>query len=422
MSLGFEQAGFNVAAAVEIDPIHAAVHAFNFPATTVLPRSVVGLSGEEIRAAAGIGNATVDVVFGGPPCQGFSLIGRRAIDDPRNLLVKEFVRIVEELDSTYFVFENVKGITIGKHSAVLKELIGEFETRGYNVLGPWKVLNAAHYGVPQNRERLFLIGAKRGHPLPVYPAAQTNISGDVVLDKSLPIGPSCKDALGDMPDAEQYDELISSDRAKVIWKDASAYAKKLRGLSNAEDDFSHPRKWDPEYITSSLRTEHTTESRSRFRACTGGQVEKVSRFFKLPATGVANTLRAGTDSARGAFTSPRPIHYEFPRCVTVREMMRLHGYPDWFRTHVTKWHGARQVGNSVPPPLAKAVATEVRLAGGFAATMPTEEIALGEERLLSMDMREAAAHFNIEVPIKQRVRKTQQNVMSEAQTEQLFDR
>ena len=94
LSLGFEQAGFDVVAAVEIDPVHAAVHEFNFPHCTVIPRSVTDLTGKMIRKAAGIGERTVDVVFGGAPCQGFSLIGHRAFDDPRNSLVKDFVRIV----------------------------------------------------------------------------------------------------------------------------------------------------------------------------------------------------------------------------------------------------------------------------------------------------------------------------------------
>lgn len=93
MSLGFEQAGFDVAAAVEVDPIHCAVHKFNFPHTAVIARSVVGLSGAEIRLAAGIGSRAVDCVFGGPPCQGFSLIGHRILDDARNRLVLEFVRL-----------------------------------------------------------------------------------------------------------------------------------------------------------------------------------------------------------------------------------------------------------------------------------------------------------------------------------------
>ena len=157
MSLGFEQAGFDVVAAVEIDPVHAAAHAFNFPETTVIARSVQDLSGQDIRALAGIGDRRVDVVFGGAPCQGFSMIGKRSLEDPRNRLVRDFVRIVRELDASYFVFENVKGITVGRHRGFLDELIAEFSSVGYAVETRWRVLNAASYGVPQNRERLILM-------------------------------------------------------------------------------------------------------------------------------------------------------------------------------------------------------------------------------------------------------------------------
>ncbi|MGB0745235.1 MAG: DNA cytosine methyltransferase, partial [Opitutales bacterium] len=107
MSLGFEQAGFDVQAAVEIDPVHAAIHKYNFPECAVLPQSVQDITGAHIREVSPIGDRPVDVVFGGAPCQGFSLIGQRILDDPRNSLVKDFVRIVSELDATFFVFENV---------------------------------------------------------------------------------------------------------------------------------------------------------------------------------------------------------------------------------------------------------------------------------------------------------------------------
>ena len=179
LSLGFEQAGFDVVAAVEIDPVHAAVHEYNFPNCAVIPRSVTELTGERIRSAAGIGSRKVDVVFGGAPCQGFSLIGQRALDDPRNSLVKDFVRIVRELDADYFVFENVKGLTVGKHRKFLDEIIQEFRQAGYGVVEDWKVLNAYEYGVPQDRQRLFLLGAKKGLKLPTYPSPTTSkpISG-----------------------------------------------------------------------------------------------------------------------------------------------------------------------------------------------------------------------------------------------------
>ena len=154
MSLGFEQAGFDVVAAVEIDPVHCAVHKFNFPNCAVIPHSVSELTAREIRAAAGIGGRPVDCVFGGPPCQGFSLIGHRAMEDPRNALVKDFVRLVAELEARTFVFENVKGLTVGRHRAFLDELICEFEAVGYAVRTPWHVFDAARFGVPQHRERL----------------------------------------------------------------------------------------------------------------------------------------------------------------------------------------------------------------------------------------------------------------------------
>lgn len=407
MSLGFEQAGFDVVAAVEIDPIHAAVHSYNFPNCTVLPQSVSSLTAADIRKAANIGQRKVHIVFGGAPCQGFSLMGQRALDDPRNSLVKDFVRLVVELDSSYFVFENVKGITVGRHKQFLAELIEEFQQNGYDIVLPWRVLNASNYGVPQERERLILIGAKRGLKLPAYPVPTTRSPGSLkLLDPELPEGPSCKDALGDIPDAESFDALIESDSTAVKWGRPSAYAKILRDMVEGSNYFGYERKWDKNILTSSLRTNHSELSRERFAATTMGQVEPTSRFFKLHANGVSNTLRAGTDSARGAFTSPRPIHYKYPRCVTVREMLRLHGFPDWFRTHVTKWHGARQVGNAVPPPLARAVAASIIAAGGWEPTIPCEAILMGDEKLLSMDMGQASRHFEIDIPIKQRDRKS----------------
>ncbi|WP_374652309.1 DNA cytosine methyltransferase [Dongia sp.] len=406
LSLGFEQAGFDVVAAVEMDPVHSAVHAFNFPRCAVLPKSVVGLSGREIRDAAGIGSRKVDVVFGGAPCQGFSMIGKRALDDPRNVLVREFVRIVVELEARYFVFENVKGLTVGRHRAFLEELISEFKAEGYNV-APWKVLNAARYGVPQDRERLFLLGARKGLTLPTYPAPITRSANDDDDLESLPIGPTCADALGDLPDAEMFEALLMSDSVKVSrWSRPSAYARELRCLTDDSWHYGYVRKWVPGLLTSSTRTDHTPISRRRFAETENAGVEPISRFFRLSANGVSNTLRAGTDSARGAFTSPRPIHYKYARCVTVREMARLHGFPDWFRFHVTKWHGARQIGNAVPPPLARAIASQVLRATGHKPRRPTETISLGDPKLLELEMGAAAAFWEVPVVIGRRDRKS----------------
>jgi DNA (cytosine-5)-methyltransferase 1 len=137
-------------------------------------------------------------------------------------------------------------------------------------------------------------------------------------------------------------------------------------------------------------------------------VEEISRLLKLDPGGYCNTLRAGTASDRGAFTSPRPIHPYTPRCITVREAARLHSYPDWFRFHVTKWHGFRQIGNSVPPLLARAVALQVVAA--LPKTLrptPTGAIPnLGDPALLSMSMSEAAGHFEVASDVVPRRKRT----------------
>jgi len=405
LSLGFEQAGFDVVAAVEIDPVHAAVHEFNFPDCKVIPCSVTEQTGNSIRLAAGIGSRRVDVVFGGPPCQGFSLMGQRALDDPRNSLVMDFVRIVRELDATYFVFENVKGLTLGKHRKFLEELINEFDQAGYEVKRDWRVLNAYNYGVPQDRQRLFLLGGKKGMAAADYPTAITAKPGSESC--GLPSSPTCFEALGDLPDAERFCQLLKWDEVETKdWEQASLYAVAMRCDASEGWGYGYQRQWNPNVLTSSMRSNHSEISRRRFAETEPGRVEPISRFLKLPRDGVANTLRAGTDAARGAFTSPRPIHYQWNRCITVREMARLHGFPDWFRFNETKWHGARQIGNAVPPPLARAVAGQIILALGHSASSPMTKVALGNPKLLRMNASVASDYWDIPNPIGQRDKKS----------------
>lgn len=384
LSLGFEQAGFTVAAAIEIDPIHCAIHEFNFPNCAVVCADAAKIGGKKIREVASLTDTPIDVVFGGAPCQGFSLIGHRALDDPRNRLILEFVRLTTELDARYFVFENVKGLTVGQHRRLLDELIQEFDRKGYNVLEPYRVLNAADFGVPQDRRRLFLMGAKKGLPLPRYPDSATECRTTVWQ------------AIGDLPDADDYRELVNSDALEnAKFGEASAYALVLRGIAESAGDLSYPRIWNASCLTSSMRTEHTPLSQRRFKATAWGKTEPVSRFLKLDPEGICNTLRAGTGSDRGAFTSPRPIHPYAHRCITVREAARLHSYPDWFRFHATKWHGFRQIGNSVPPLLARAVAAELVRAMAIKVRRPRKKMELGEETLLWMTLREAADYYGV---------------------------
>lgn len=392
MSLGFEQADFDIVAAVEIDPIHCATHEFNFPNCATICRDITKMSGREIRERADIGKRDVDVVFGGAPCQGFSMIGQRVFDDPRNALVRHYVRIVREISPKYFVFENVKGLTLGRHREFLDHLVRQL-SKDYDVLLPYRVLNAADYGVPQDRRRLFLVGARKGLRLPAYPETTKRVT--------------VAEALADIPDAEQFPELIYADSVRIDSRMPSTYARALRELGNKPLHFGYRRRYDPDLLTSSMRADHTQLSRRRFAATEHGQTEPISRFHKLDPHGLCNTLRSGTNTDRGAFTSPRPIHYLYSRCITVREAARLHSYPDWFRFHVTKWHGFRQIGNSVPPLLARAVAGEIVKAMRLRPTPPRTIVELGDESLLKMTLVEAAEYYGVpSTVIPRRIRPT----------------
>ncbi|MGK7887475.1 MAG: DNA cytosine methyltransferase [Crocosphaera sp.] len=397
MTLGFEQAGFDVLASVEIDPIHCVTHHYNFPFWTTICASVTKITANEIRELSTIKNQPIDVVFGGPPCQGFSLMGKRSLDDDRNSLVKHFIRLVLELQPKYFVIENVPGMTIGKHQLVLQEIFDEFSKNNYQVKTDYQILNAANYGVPQLRKRLFIFGTKEGLILPKYPKFMTNYKQN--NDLYLPPTPTVKDAIQDLPEVNQYIELNHRDWVITEYKKPTEYVKNLRNSSNVIDDYSYGRNYNKKLLTSSSRTKHKQKSIDRFKNTIPGKIEPISRFLRLHPDGFCNTLRAGTPSNRGAHTSPRPIHPFTPRCITVREAARLHSYPDWFRFHITKWHGFRQIGNSVPPLLAKAVAKEIIKVLDISPIKTTTQYNLEKEEVLSFNMTQAAKYYNISAGI-----------------------
>lgn len=427
LSLGLEQAGFDVFACVEYDPVHCAVHEFNFPCTEVLCADASRLEPDRLQEAAEAGAARhgrsdwdgeIDAIVGGPPCQGFSTIGKRLIDDKRNRLVFDFFRLVSALRPRYFVMENVPGMGAGGHSAILSRFMTEFEAEGYVVAA--KVLNTADYCVPQLRRRLIVIGSREDQieakhpkpltcPVPKVPSARTS-----QLRDDLPMGPTVWDAIGDLPDLDRFRTLCSSDRVslsdskmELMIRKGSPYALALRGDDPA--DRSYPRRWDPVLLTSSARTLHTDLSVRRFAETAPGDTEPVSRFYRLHPEGLCNTLRAGTGSERGAFTSPRPIHPKRPRVISVREAARLHSIPDWFQLHATKWHGFRQIGNAVAPLLGRAVGESLTSALATKPAIPRAKRSLGDLRLLNMTMNEAAEYYGVgrdQIPA-QRIRLSQ---------------
>lgn len=353
MSLGFEQAGFEIVAAVDRDPIHVQTYKRNFPGCPTICGEIGDLSGDTIRELAGLGSTSIDVLIGGPPCGGFSVIGAREPDDPRNALLLDFARMVGELRPKYFVTENVPGLLSERARATLDLFVHRVGECGYAVVEPIRTCDASGFGVPQRRVRVFVLGFRLNMPSPRYPRSDSADSDRIRR-------PTVWDAIGGLPDVDSIPELLKTDVYQGPLGPSSGYAKILRGLVRDPEDES-PRQLQPgDGLTGCLATVHRPDVVRRFAATEPGGREPISRFLRLSKEGLCPTLRAGTDGRRGSYTAPRPIHPVHPRCITVREAARLHSYPDWFRFHPTKWHGFRQVGNSVPPRLARAVANEVR--------------------------------------------------------------
>lgn len=396
MSLGFEQAGFDVLAAIDHDPVHLAVHERNFPFAYPVCADVSQISRETIHVAIRKGwdlagrdgewDGTIDCLFGGPSCQGFSDMGHQRPDDPRNDLIFAFGRLVEELQPRTFVVENVPGLLFTKAKERLARLQEQLINAGYELQAtPPVVLDAADYGVPQKRRRVFIIGSKDGIkvPPPPRPRGRTTVA----------------DALDDLPNIDRRRELLTSDllvlgasELEALANCGSSYSRSLRSRYRYE----YERNWDRSIMTGCKQTQHLPAVRRRFARLAPGSKDGPSRTSRLDADSQSQTLRAGTGIDHGSFTAPRPVHHLQSRVITVREAARLHSFPDWFEFHVTKWHALREIGNSVPPRLANAVAATLMESLCITPRRPTRRLELGPRALLELSLVEAVGHFNVD--------------------------
>lgn len=335
-SRGAHRAGFEVAAAYDIDEILTSSYPINFPDTALFHRDVSLLTGHAIRSDVG---GQVFGVFGGPPCQGFSDIGRKDPNDPRRRLLGHFFRIVAELKPKFFVMENVRGLAHSHARPVLDEALGWVEP-DYDVMAP-EIWNAADFGAATNRNRMFVIGVLKSCKTPVR-------KEDV--EKRKRKAATVAQAIGDLARARPLpssNELPGFDRWKIC----------RPGLPT---DYAWPLRAPDNVFTGHMPTVHTDKVVERFRATKPGTMERVGRHPRLKWNGQCPTLRAGTGSDLGSYQSVRPIHPEEPRVITVREAARLQGFPDAHVFHPTIWHSFRMIGNSVSPIMAEAIFATIR--------------------------------------------------------------
>ena len=337
---GAQRAGVKVEAAFDVDEVLTSAHDANFQDVELHLGDVAELSGSQV---ADLVAGDIDIVFGGPPCQGFSNIGLREAGDPRRLLLGHFFRLVSEMGPAAFVMENVVGLTQGNAREVLEAGLETVPGR-YEVLGPVP-LDASDFGAATKRKRIFVIGYDRDRCEPIGLA-------DIEAFGAPPA--TVADAIADMEGAVRCDEEADGfDAWRLSDEDGiSEYAKSLR----SED----------RVVTGHRVTAHGGEVAARFGEVAPGGVDRIGRHPRLAWEGQCPTLRAGTGPERGSFQSVRPIHPEHARVITVREAARLQGFPDSHRFHPTIWHSFRIIGNSVSPFVAEAIfrAVLLRAEGG----------------------------------------------------------
>lgn len=324
MSLGFAMAGFTSILAIDIWKDALMTYKYNNTDAETLCADILELDPNDIKSRYSI--SEVDVIIGGPPCQGFSIAGKRDVEDKRNELYKSFVRFVDCFQPKAFVMENVPNILSMGGGVVKESIIKDFESLGYSVV--YKVLLAADYGVPQNRRRAVFVGLKSGEyafPLP-------SVSTPVIS----------KDALSDLP------EYSIEDGGAYPISAESDFQSMIRGGSKAV--YNHQ-------IT--VHNDKTVEIISLVPD--GGNYKNLP--VELRETRKVNIAWTRLNSQKPSFTIDtghnHHFHYEFNRVPTARESARLQSFPDTYVFKCGKTSQLKQIGNAVPPLMAKQIAQQL---------------------------------------------------------------
>ena len=366
---GFRRAGFSCLFANDVDPDAARTFRHNHPMAEVVEGPVEECDPHRVRLGLGIQKGEIDCIVGGPPCQGFSINApERFLDDPRNTLFRNYIDFLKEFEPKTMMFENVPGMLSLANGMVAEQVVREIGALGYSLSA--KILFAAHYGVPQERWRLIILGSRKGypprHPRPThYATARANFTGGKNLifrlleEDSAGLMPyiSVQDAIGDLPPlpagcgSEQmpYTSSPHSNYAlhmrnhstivthHVAPNIAAINLERLRYIQPGGSWRDIPYELLPKGMKQARRSDHTR------------------RYGRLRSEGLAGTVMTKMDPHWGAV-----FHHEQERTLTVREAARLQSFPDSYTFHAARVSQYRQVGNAVPVLMAEAVANKLR--------------------------------------------------------------
>ncbi|MBS5862122.1 MAG: DNA (cytosine-5-)-methyltransferase [Firmicutes bacterium] len=309
MSLGFDNAGFKNLLAVEFNKDFAETYKKNFPRHNLIVDDIKNVTEQQIYDI--IKNEKVDVIIGGPPCQGFSIagnIGRNFIDDDRNRLFKEFVRFVKIIKPRVFVLENVAAMERHDKGKTIKEIVSSFKEIGYDI--KYKVLNAVNFGVPQERRRIFIVGT----------LGENNFEYPQEINKIVTV----KDAIDDLPKLENGE--TSEIPNHTAMKHSAQMLEKMSYVSDGGNRNDIPENLRPK----------------------SGDSRKYIRYdSKKPSFCVTGDMR-------------KIFHYSQNRALTCRELARLQTFPDSFVFLGNTGKVQQQIGNAVPVLLASKIALQVK--------------------------------------------------------------
>ncbi len=341
LSLGAHMAGLGQEIGVDFDGDLTSSYQSNFPLAQLLNADLSKLSPRDLERMFDLGRP--NAILGGPPCQGFSVMGRRNRKDPRNKLLRVFFDYVAYFRPGFFLMENVPGLFSDENRSQLDRALSRLPSR-YRVLKP-TIFDTADFGVATVRPRLIVIGYDAEYvdrfEIKDLEAKKPRFSNDVSA------------AIADLPRLNrpaQNGEWLSYSRQKEI----SRYAKTLRKAASRDLGSRIAKKMHRLGKVSGCQlTQHKSAVTKRFSSLSPGARDPISKYPKLSWDKPANVLRAGTGADRGSYQAARPIHPDEPRVITVREAARIQGFPDWFQFHPTKWHSHRMIGNSVSPLFAE---------------------------------------------------------------------
>jgi len=310
LDLGLSLAGFDFKYANDEIPFYCDTISANFPECIAETKDIRQVTGEDIQQL--LNHTPISLLAGGPPCQSFSILGRRgSFSDLRGQLIFEYIRLINELKPAAFIFENVPGLLTLNHGQDWSKLLHYFQAETGYYFQPPKILNAADYGVPQIRKRVFIVGFR------------------VPTEFHFPA-----------PTHSHPSELDLSLQDLIPWLPSKLALENVAGLPNHD-----------------IRL-HGDRVRRRYEKIPPGGRDKVDHTDRIDPERPSGTVLVGSKSGGG-----RPhIHPYLPRHITVREAARLQSFPDWYKFSGTNTAQYRQVGNAVPPLLAMALGESIKQA------------------------------------------------------------